>query len=137
MLRWKEIYKCNVEEIDNQHKKLFEIGSRVFELASLKDGCDHYDGIMDVLQELKDYTIYHFNFEEKLMLENKYEEYENHKVEHDFFIKKIMRLEKKDIDKQQNEALIDIINFVADWISSHILKTDMEYKEFFNSKGIY
>ncbi|MCX7709071.1 MAG: bacteriohemerythrin [Clostridia bacterium] len=137
MFKWRDSFSTNVAEIDNQHKKLFEIGSRLFEVASLKDDCDHYDEMMGILDELRDYTLYHFKFEENLMVENGYNNYENHKIEHDFFIKKLVRLEKSDLDNDQNESLIKMLNFVADWISSHILKTDMNYREHFNSRGVY
>lgn len=134
--KWKDEFKCNVSVIDEQHQGLFELGSRIFYMASLKDGIDHYDEIIKVLEELKEYTQYHFNFEEKLMLENGYPQYEIHKVEHDLFIKKIQRIGKKDLEDRQSEAIMELITFVADWITSHILKTDMQYKEFFNQKGI-
>lgn len=137
MFKWRDSFSTNVSEIDRQHKKLFEIGSRLFEVASLKDDCDHYDEMMEILDELRDYTLYHFKFEESLMKENDYANYENHKIEHDFFVKKLVRLEKSDLDKDQNEALMKMLNFVADWISSHILKTDTNYKEHFNSRGVY
>lgn len=137
MFKWRDNFSTNVAEIDYQHKKLFEIGSRLYEVASLKDDCDHYDEIMEILDELRDYTEYHFRFEEKLMKENDYKNYETHKVEHDFFVKKLVRLEKSDIDSDQYEAIIKMVDFVADWISSHILQTDMNYKEHFNSRGVY
>lgn len=136
IFKWKDAYGCNIQEIDSQHKRLFEIGSKVFEVASLKDEFDHYDEIINILEELKEYTVYHFAYEEKLMQENNYEGYEEHKVEHDFFIKKIKRIERKDLENAQSEAILDIIAFVADWVSNHILKTDMNYKKFFNEKGI-
>lgn len=134
--KWKDEYKCDVSNIDEQHQRLFEIGSRIYYMASLKDGIDHYDEIISVMEELKEYTQYHFDFEEKLLLKNDYPQYEIHKIEHDFFIKKIQRIGKKDLEDQQNEAIMELISFVADWITSHILKTDFQYKEFLNQKGI-
>lgn len=136
MLKWRENFSCNIEEIDNQHKKLFEIGTRLYTLATLNDEYDHFDEIMEILDELRDYTIYHFQFEEKLMSTYTYASYDIHKIEHDFFVKKLQRLEKKDFEGQQQQSVIDIITFVADWVSGHILKTDMLYKDFFNSKGV-
>lgn len=59
------------------------------------------------------------------------------KFEHHFVIKKIDKFEKRDIDAKQSETIIDLVVFVSDWISSHILKEDMMYKSFFNSKGVY
>ncbi len=137
MIRWKDTYSVNVEEIDNQHKKLFEIGGRLYDLSSLKDDFDHYDEIMDIIGELRDYTIYHFNFEEELLKKNGYEEIENHSIEHDFFVKKLKRIEKKDIDGQQGQTIMEITEFLIDWVSSHILKSDMQYKPYLNSKGVY
>ncbi|WP_094547677.1 bacteriohemerythrin [Petroclostridium xylanilyticum] len=137
LLKWKDTYSCNIAEIDNQHKKLFELGSKAFEIASLKDEYDHYDNLIEILEELKAYTIYHFNYEEKLMQENNFDKFESHKIEHDFFIKKVQKIERKDLEGKQNEAVLEIIQFIADWISSHILKSDMEYKTFLNEKGIY
>ncbi|MDF2523932.1 MAG: bacteriohemerythrin, partial [Clostridiales bacterium] len=51
--KWKNEYNCNVSDIDEQHQKLFEIGSRIYYMASLNDGIDHYDEIIAVLEELK------------------------------------------------------------------------------------
>ncbi|RCX09619.1 hemerythrin [Anaerobacterium chartisolvens] len=136
MFEWKANYSCNIEEIDNQHKKLFEIAARLYDLASLKDEYDHYDEIVAIINELEEYTVYHFAYEEKLMLESNYKDYETHKIEHDFFIKKIKRLEKMDMEEDQSNSVMKMIEFVADWISAHILKVDINYKEHFNSRGI-
>ena len=135
-IKWKDAYSCNIAEIDKQHKKLFEIGSRIFDLLSLGDEFDRYDEIAQIFDELRDYTIFHFGYEEELMKKHGYEGYEDHKIEHDFFIKKLQRLEKTDFDNKQTESLVQIISFIADWITGHILKTDMKYKDFFNAKGI-
>ncbi len=137
MLKWKDSYSVNVEEIDNQHKKLFEIGISLYNLSSLKDDFDHYDEIVNIIDELRDYTIYHFNFEEDLLRKNGYEDIESHSIEHDFFVKKLKRIEKKDIDGQQNQAIMEMTEFLIDWISSHILQSDMKYKAYLNSKGVY
>ena len=137
LFKWKDNFSCNIDEIDKQHKELFAIGSKIYSIVSLKDECDHYDEIMAILDELKEYTIKHFNYEEKLMDQYKFMGFENHKIEHDFFIKKLQRLERKDLDSLQGEALMEMVTFVADWVSSHILKTDFEYKAFFNEKGVY
>jgi hemerythrin len=136
-LKWKDYFSCNITEIDGQHKKLFEIGDHLFTLASLNDQYDHYDEIIGIINELKDYTIYHFGYEEKLMIEYSYPYYAEHKAQHEAFIEKVLKFEKEDLDAHQNESVLQLVAFVADWISSHILKTDTLYKDFFNEKGIY
>jgi len=136
VFKWKDAYCCRITGIDFQHRKLFEIGSRVFEVASLKDEFDHYDEIVKILEELKAYTVYHFGYEEELMQKYGYPGYENHKIEHDLFIKKVSGIERKDIDGAQKETIFEIISFIADWIAGHILKTDMAYRDFFLARGL-
>lgn len=136
-IKWKENYSCNIEEIDNQHKKLFEIGDELYNLINLKDGIDRYDEIVTIVRKLKDYTIYHFQYEEKLLKEYEFEGlYENSK-EHDEFVKKIIELEHKDIDQGQKQVSLDMVLFIADWIEKHILGIDMQYKDYLNEKGVY
>ena len=133
---WKDTYSVNVAEIDSQHKKMFEIGSRISDLVLAKDGYDHYDEIMEILMELTEYTICHFDYEEKLMERYGYEEFDPHRFEHVFLTKKIKKLQEKDIDTNQKKVTIDLIAFVSDWISGHILMADMKYRDHFNAMGV-
>lgn len=134
---WKNQYSVGITEIDKQHRKLFEIGSRINDLAFAKDGYDHYDEIMEVLHELRDYTEYHFNYEEKLMDQYGYESIEKHKFEHFFVVKKLKKFENDDLEFNQKELVLSLMEFISNWISDHILKEDMTYSDFFHSKGVY
>lgn len=136
MFEWKNSFSCKIKDIDEQHIKLFEIGFRLYEMVSLDDDTDHFDEITSILNELTDYTEYHFSFEEKMLEKEGYSDFEMHKIEHDFFIKKIKKLSKIDIDEDQKDAMLKMVAFVADWISSHILKTDAQYVPYINGREI-
>lgn len=136
MIRWKDEFSVEVPAIDNQHKRLFEIAGIIYDLSTQKKESDKYDELLNVIDELKDYTVYHFKFEEDLMKKYGYSDYDTHKIEHDFFVKKIQKIERKDLEGAQNEAIVEIISFVTDWISSHILHTDKKYEYFFKDKGV-
>lgn len=129
MFIWKDDYNTGIVEIDNQHKRLFELGGQIFELVNLKDGLDHYDEIMTILNELREYTIYHFDYEEKYMKSINYNNLKSHKELHDKLIDKISNIENKDIDMEQNTVLIQLLDFIANWIGNHILKEDFKYIE--------
>lgn len=133
MFEWRNEFATGVTEIDDQHKKLFEIGARLYEIACLDDDADHYDEITAILAELVDYTEYHFGFEEKLMQEKHYGGFDMHKIEHDFFVKKLRKIQNSDLDEDQSQSMMQIVSMVADWISAHILKTDAEYKPVLNA----
>ena len=137
MFKWKDIFSVNIDSIDKQHQKLFKIGDSLYNIVSIKDGLDRYDEIMEIVYEMREYAIYHFDYEEKLMKENGYPRFEPHRNQHMAFINKIRSIEDRDIDENQKEVGMDLTIFIANWIENHILKSDMEYKEFLNNKGIF
>jgi hemerythrin len=125
MLKWKQEFETGIVQIDEQHKHLFEIGNKAYLL--LEDKLDKYDEIVAIIDELKNYTIYHFTFEEEYMKSIGYRKYLSHKVEHDDFINKIKAVDLEKIDEGQDEYLKNLIGFVFDWITDHILGKDMGY----------
>lgn len=137
MFKWREDFSVNIKTIDDQHKELFRIGNALYDIASIKDGMDRYDEILEALYSLRDYAIYHFEHEEQMMKENDYPGYIEHKKQHDAFIAKVNTVDEGKIDKDQTKVSMDLIVFVANWIENHILKTDMEYKDYLNDKGIF
>ncbi|KLU65558.1 MULTISPECIES: hemerythrin family protein [Desulfosporosinus] len=125
MLEWKEEYSIGVEQIDEQHRHLFEIGNKIYDLLENYLYVDKYDRIVSIIQELKDYTKYHFQAEEDYMIELKYPRYFSQKVEHDDFIQKIEGVDLESLDRDQDKHIREILTFVFDWVLEHILKKDM------------
>lgn len=124
MYEMKEEYKIGVELIDNQHKKLFELADKAYMLLKDEFTIDKYDKIVEILQELKDYTIFHFKSEEEYMASINYKRMFTQKVEHDAFIKKLEAIDLKNVDENQDESLMEVLNFLNDWLTEHILKND-------------
>lgn len=126
MLEWKDEYSVGNEDIDMQHKKLFEIAGRAY--ALLKDDMgDKYDQIVTIVDELKDYTVYHFSFEEEYMRKIGYKKFLSHKTIHDDFIERINNVNFNDIDSDQSRYLMETLDFIVNWIGEHILGTDKQY----------
>lgn len=124
MLIWKDEYLIGVEEIDKQHMKLFEIGARAFDLFKNDIYIDKYDRIIGVLNELKEYAVFHFKTEQEYMLSINYRRFLSHKVEHDNFIKTVNDVDLNKIDEDQDEYLLSILEFIVNWTSEHILFND-------------
>ncbi|GAA0737684.1 hemerythrin family protein [Clostridium oceanicum] len=124
MLKWKEEYSVGIDSIDLQHKKLFKIGNDAYKLLKNDFCIDKYDEIVDIIEELRRYTKYHFNLEEEYMLKNKCKRYFNQKKEHDAFIEKIYSADLKKIDTNQDEYINNLLKFVFEWIINHMLKED-------------
>lgn len=124
MIKWKKEYELGVKHIDEQHEKLFEIADSAYKLLTNELVTDKYDKIIEILGELKEYTIFHFKSEEEYMLSIGYKKFLSHKVEHENFINEINNLDLNEIDLNQDEAVKEILEFVIDWIDSHILNQD-------------
>jgi hemerythrin len=129
MLKWKDEYRIGIELIDTQHQRLFEIGQEAYELLNDEMRVDKYDRIVQVLEELRQYTMYHFKCEEEYMKSISYRKFFGQKVEHDDFIKKINEVKIDGIDENQDEYLKELLAFIFDWIIEHILTKDIMIKE--------
>ncbi|MBL4933350.1 bacteriohemerythrin [Clostridium paridis] len=125
MFNWKDEYYTGVDFIDEQHKRLFEIAGMAYDVYKNDFIVDKFDRIVEIINELKDYTEYHFGEEEAFMIKNNYKKFLSHKVEHDDLMKDINGIDFSKIDKDQEKSLLDLINFVIDWIQNHILKVDL------------
>lgn len=124
MIKWKDDYKIGIEEIDNQHKRLFELANDAYDLLTRDFVVDKYDKIADIVEELRSYTVYHFKTEEDYMLKKGYKRFLSQKVAHDEFIKKIYEVKLDDLGENQDKTLIELLEFVTNWIGEHILKAD-------------
>jgi hemerythrin len=124
MVTWKESYSIGNKMIDEQHKKLFELCDKIVELHHDEFVIDKYDRIVVLISELRDYTSFHFHQEEAYMLKINYAGYEDQKVDHENFIKKLLDVNLRDIDENQDEYIESLLVFVLEWICDHIVKKD-------------
>ena len=124
MLQWKEEYEVGVAEIDEQHQKLIDIANRVYELMRNELALDKYDQIVEILQELKEYTVYHFHFEEGLMQKARYKKRFSHKILHQNFLAQVEAVDLSAVDENQEAYLVQIMDFIANWLIEHIVGED-------------
>lgn len=127
MFNWKEEYSVGIQSIDEQHKKMFEIANRAYELLKNDIYVDKYDKVIQIIEELKEYTVFHFTSEEEYLLKKGYRKFFSHKVEHEDFIKKFSEIDYSRIDDGQNEYIMELLQFIYKWIDGHILVKDKEY----------
>lgn len=137
MFLWKKEFELGISSIDDQHKRLLEIGNRINDLLiNHEEDDDNYDEIFMVIEELKDYTIYHFNTEEELFVKYKYPEYNEHKKEHDDFIAYIESVNLENIDDNQKMFLKELLGKIVQWVFKHIITTDFMYKDYLIKLGM-
>ncbi|SFC16570.1 hemerythrin [Clostridium uliginosum] len=124
MYEMKEEYKTGIEFIDEQHKMLFDIADRTYMLLKNEYTLDKYDKVVALIEELQDYTAFHFKAEEAYMESINYKKMFTQKIEHEAFIKKLNDVDLKSIDENQDDYIISILQFLNDWLTEHIFKND-------------
>ena len=122
-------YHTGIDFIDEEHAKLFEIANRAYDLLTNQFVTDKYDAIVAVLEELRDYTKYHFNHDEEYMKSINYPKRFSQLHQHTQFINKLESYNLKEIDVNQQEGLMEILDFLALWLQSHIKGMDKKIGE--------
>jgi len=124
MYEFKEEYKTGIDFIDEQHKVLFEIADKTYALLKNEFAIDKYDKIVALIEELQNYTAFHFTAEEEYMKSINYKRMFTQKVEHDAFIKRINDVNFSKIDENQDEYIVSILQLLNDWLTGHIFSND-------------
>ena len=124
--QWKKEYELGLEEVDKQHKKLLSIGRKLMTLIRTTDVLENNQEIIQILEELRNYTVEHFASEEKFMKKNGYPDLTSHTMEHEFLRRKLMRIDN--LEQPNQETIIKLVSFVSDWIAKHILISDMKIR---------
>lgn len=121
-------YHTNIAQIDEEHATLFEIIRETNDLITAECYYDKYDEIMGILDRLKSYTQTHFTHEEEYMESIHYPKLEMQRIAHSAFIEKLVNIsleEMDEMDDNQQQYLIELVDYLLDWLSNHILKCDL------------
>lgn len=129
MFEWKQDYSVGIEKIDDQHKHLIGIGAELMDLIKHHSSDDLYDDVADAIGRMKEYTVYHFETEERMMEEAGYPGFDEHRAEHSRFIDQLDGVDLNELDENQAEFIMDILKFISKWIFKHIIGSDFGYRE--------
>jgi len=129
---WSDTYSVHIGVVDMQHKNLVGMVNELH--AAMTEGRGK-DKLGQILSKLIEYTRTHFGTEERLMQTHGYPDYAAHKAEHDRLTRTVLDLEGR---FQSNEVALtmDVMDFLKNWLSKHILGSDQRYAPFLNSKGV-
>ena len=124
MYEFKKEFLTGIEMIDREHKRLFEIAENLYQLKCREYVTDKYDHIREILTELRDYTMTHFEHEEAYMKSISYKRMFSQLSQHDALRETICGWDLDAIDEDQDEAIGDMLNLITDWLVNHSLNED-------------
>ena len=124
-------FRTQIPLVDKEHETLFDLVRQTYELVHDEFRVDKFDDIIEIIEELRDYTIKHFADEERYMKSINYDGLAEQVAAHTAFVEKLNNIDFDEIDRDQEDALDKLIKFLLNWLVQHILKVDkkMPYVE--------
>lgn len=118
-------------DIDAQHQRLFAIVNDLH--AAVTAGAER-SVLARVFDELIDYTIYHFQTEERYFASLAYPEAGTHKTEHDDLTAQVVKLQSQFIDGDLVISF-ELLDFLYDWLMTHTGNSDIAFKKFLDERN--
>jgi hemerythrin len=128
-IEWNKQFEINISEFDDHHRHLLNLLNKTFD--NLKKGIEK-EKLGMVLIQLVDYANYHFRAEEVWMKDQGYPKLQQHCAEHRYFIGRVQEM-CKDYETGDTALAQELLSFMKNWLSSHILGSDQEYRRFYTT----
>ncbi|MFW5778312.1 MAG: bacteriohemerythrin [Bacteroidota bacterium] len=117
------LYSVKHDEFDQHHKKLLDFINDLHDSMMSGKGKETLEKI---LNELRDYTEYHFHAEEQQLKKVNYPDFLIHQREHQNLIQKLNDL-IEDYHNNRLEVSIETSKFLKEWLFGHIQGSDKKY----------
>jgi hemerythrin len=121
-----------VKEIDEQHQRFFDLINAVSAARVLEDADKR---LPHILEELDAYAKFHFSEEERCFDLFKYERAVAHKAEHRGYEQKVEEM-KAAYSKGDKGLVVDLAEFMEEWLTNHISYSDKQYMKCFKEHGL-
>ena len=149
-LHWNSDLNTGIFEIDGQHRRIMDLINRLQRLARQErsltfqgeamleplfpeEGADHSQ-ILAAIEDLIDYTLNHFSFEEGLMERAGHPATLNHCKAHQAFRRHV--IEVRGLFEAGHDVLDDLLSLLGHWLFKHIAHDDLELSELSASRGV-
>ena len=120
-IQWTDDLNTDIQVIDSQHHRIVDY---INTLDDIKDTHDR-DQVEKVLNELVDYTLSHFAFEESLMEDAGYPFINGHKRVHELFVKRVGDFQQR--FKMGEDIAEELLAVLKSWLINHIRSDDNDY----------
>ncbi len=125
-------YEIGIKEVDQQHKKLFEMLSKLH--TAIVNG-EEQSTLATILDDLIEYTVYHFQSEEELLLKHGCPDYNKQKSAHDKLTVQAVELQQQFHDGSATISF-ELLDFLHDWLVEHTTGLDRKMIPFMKERGI-
>jgi len=132
-MTWTDKLSVGVKVIDDDHKKLVSMVNELYDGITAGHG---KEALGKVLDELVNYTKFHFKREEDFFAKTGYPAAVAHKKEHDDLTTQVLDVQAKYKSGAMATLSLEVMNFLKNWLVNHIQGSDKKYGPHLNAKGI-
>jgi hemerythrin-like metal-binding protein len=86
LIEWKHEFELGIASVDNEHREMVELINTLFDDVAVDDE----ERVLEFLGEIYAKISAHFALEEKIMRERNYDQYKEHKHEHERLLDEIL-----------------------------------------------
>ena len=122
-LNWTSDLETGIQVIDKQHQRIVDYINKLQHAQQFHSR----EEVGTVLDELVDYTLSHFAFEESLMEEAGYPFINAHKKVHQLFVRRVADYQQR--FKMGEDIADELLNTLRAWLINHIKNDDQDYSE--------
>ena len=132
LIIWDDSLILDIEQIDQQHRRLIDLINQLH--AAMKNNYGS-DKVGEILGGLIEYTAKHFKAEEDLFEQYRYPEADSHKTAHVNLVEKVVDFQQQ-FEKGEAFVSMELMDFLKDWLVTHIKGTDKKYAPFLIENGV-
>lgn len=127
MIQFTKDCMIGVENLDNQHRYLFELMQKGIDVLNNQYILDRYEKVKEILRELDEYAEEHFDYEENYMIQIRDPELILQRIQHNYFRRKVEEMMVVNINEDEDQQMLmeELISFLAKWLSRHIISSDI------------
>lgn len=132
-LTWDNKFNTGIRTVDLQHQELIEI---INALDALELTAATEQSLKQLLAQLNQYVMFHFNHEEELMARHfvPRDTQTTHQAQHANFGKQIEVAAQSLLTAVNPDAKASLVQFLQQWLLEHIMVTDMEVARYLRVK---
>src|SRR5450830_249972 len=120
-IKWTNDLDTGIDVIDKQHRRIVDYINDLENAEGKRDRAL----IQQVLDDLVDYTMSHFAFEENLQEEARYRYCKPHKKVHELFVRRVNEYMER--FKLGEDVSAEIHRLLSNWLINHIKRDDADY----------
>jgi hemerythrin-like metal-binding protein len=120
LIEWKDEFSVGVPVVDHEHRELIDL---INELHDAMSGENAAITVLDFLGEIHAHVAAHFALEEKIMREQRYDQYQEHKQDHERLLDEISDI----MNAYEENAFYSDEEFaetISKWFTDHFKTKD-------------